>query len=813
MKKIISKQIATVAYCITLFSAYAKEIKPVASWTANNNDNSLIYRTQDNNKVISMNVKFYEIKEGNKSSLYAYFQNYNCDFKAQLPVSLWKRKGDFTVSGKFMLPNIEKNDPKRSSIIFLMQKVGLTVNRAGNKGAKGQLSFNVHGGKSKYGNKGGHRYIDSGIRVDDGRWHNFIICITQNKMMMWVDGKKIAKTPLLNESSNPLPFKNVLQIGGSAKGLCLRDLRFYNRALPNNFLQQQNNPSILTEKITLASNIAPCAELLQVKAISGKMRLPFQRPTDATVTDTLRLVATPGEYEPVSFVIHAKTNLPKIIFRKSALYSKDSAIKAENIDIKLVKCWYQAGTAWETIRNIQHVRVLTPELLLNDDSLVKVDYNSKRNYVKVNYPGNAKYIEMTSTSTRGQPGMNNDQFPVKDSEKLLPFSVKKDQYKQIWLTVHVPQNTKPGLYNGKIEMFSDEKSIGNLKLKLRVLPFKLASPKTYYNLNNIFASSIYYKGILASKGTLTGWNKNETQYRADLQNMLSHGVTAPMLHELERKNDFKDFERALRIREELGISNDPLYLLGRERNLGYNNTTDPKKIAQAVSFLREILAIARKHGIKQVYVYGIDESAGSTLEKQKTIWKAFHKEGVKVYEAGFMRRTPTPFELAGGYLDTLISSGQYNHEWAKQWHSKGGKIWSYQNPQGGVENPLAYRRGFGFPLWKANYDGACTYVYNHGYGHTWNDFDHKLWRDHNLTYPTINGVIDTIAWEGYREAMDDIRYGTTLKEYIAKAAQSSNPRKKNLAIEASKWLNSVDTENRDLDTIRLEVINWILKLR
>jgi hypothetical protein len=612
-----------------------------------------------------------------------------------------------------------------------------------------------------------------------------------------------------------MPYSKSLKIGGNGKGLWISSLRFYDKALPKSTIVEQPLPKTLKEKITLPAGIQPKAELLKVKAVSSEMRLPFKRPSDAEKTDTLRLAVTPGEYEPASFVIHALTNLPDITIKASDLEGSKGSINNKNIDIKLVKCWYQAGSAWTNIRNMPNVKVLTPELMLNDDSLVKVDYAKKHNYIKLHTKSGIKYVEMTSRSRAGQPGMRNDQFPVKDSDKLLPFSVRKGLFKQIWVTVHVPKSSKSGIYTGNIELTSGGKKIGGFKLKLRVLPFKLATPKAYYSLNNTFVSSIYYKGILADKGTLTGWNKTEEQYRADLKNMLAHGVTDPMIHELEVKKDFKDFERALRIRREVGISNEPLYLLGKEQNLGYRNTTDPKKIAEAVAYLRKILAVAKKHGIKQVYVYGIDESKGSLLKSQITIWKALHKEGVKVYEAGYMGYHPTAFDLVGGHLDVLICWGapKPSREYSRLWHSKGGKIWCYGNPQGGVENPLAYRRGFGLPLWKANYDGACTYVYNHGYGHTWNDFDGRLWRDHNLTYPTVNGVIDTIAWEGYREAMDDIRYGTTLKEYIAKAKKSGNTRKHRLAVQAEKWLEKADVNKRDLDTVRLQIINWILKLR
>ena len=45
----------------------------------------------------------------------------------------------------------------------------------------------------------------------------------------------------------------------------------------------------------------------------------------------------------------------------------------------------------------------------------------------------------------------------------------------------------------------------------------------------------------------------------------------------------------------------------------------------------------------------------------------------------------------------------------------------------------------------------------------------RTYRDHVFAYPTLNGVIDTIQWEGFREAVDDVRYLTTLCARIAKA--------------------------------------------
>ncbi len=275
------------------------------------------------------------------------------------------------------------------------------------------------------------------------------------------------------------------------------------------------------------------------------------------------------------------------------------------------------------------------------------------------------------------------------------------------------------------------------------------------------------------------------------------------------------FERVLKIRQEVGMDNSKLYIHAQS-NWGLKTNDDPKAIAKAVREIKAAKQVAKKYGCKEFYVYAIDEARGDLVTQQRNIWDAFHKQaGVKIYVAGSMHHKPTSFELSGDILDLLVNLAMPKREFADLWHSEGHDIWCYGNPQGGIEDPLAFRRNFGLVLWKAKFDGACTYCYSLGYGHPWNDFDSPRWRDHNFTYPTVEGVVDTIAWEGYREAMDDIRYGTTLKQLIAEALSGSamDAEKKSIAKEADAWLEDIDENTRNLDTVRMGIIQYILKLR
>ena len=105
------------------------------------------------------------------------------------------------------------------------------------------------------------------------------------------------------------------------------------------------------------------------------------------------------------------------------------------------------------------------------------------------------------------------------------------------------------------------------------------------------------------------------------------------------------------------------------------------------------------------------------------------------------------------------------------------------------------------------FDGAMDYAYQHGFTHVWNDFDSTSYRDHNFTYPTVNGVIDTVQWAGFREGVDDVRYMTTLENLIA------NSDDKATADEAQAWLDALEPKTADLDDVRARMVEWIGKLR
>ncbi|MDD2708888.1 MAG: hypothetical protein PHV34_12960 [Verrucomicrobiae bacterium] len=518
--------------------------------------------------------------------------------------------------------------------------------------------------------------------------------------------------------------------------------------------------------------------------------------------------AARGEYEPASFAIHSQKDIDDFLPETTPLIhsNKKDIIPPECIDLKIVKCWYQAGTAGKSMEQMKNTRVLIPELLVNDDELVRVDHDKKANYLKSFKAGGNQYANISDPHevSIGNPNyslLSIEKFPVKDAARLLSAKIPKDSNKQYWLTVKVPDNAAPGRYAGKINLLSGGKLLAELPVRLEVYPFAL--PEPYY------ASSIYYRAVLSEKypnGTISSEYKSEKQLLAELIDLRAHGVTNPTFYQpFENKDLVKKY---LELRHQAGMKTGGLYYC-----YGINiNRDDTKESGENLSRqVGEVMDFFRPYGFKNVYFYGRDEATGKELTIQRLSWETVRRAGGKIFVAGKPNENS---QRTSDIQDLLICSSYPLKTEAAKWHAKNHRIWNYGNPFGGVENPAIYRKNYGLLLWQNDYDGACTFAYQCSYQNLWNDFDGK-YRDHNFTYPTTDGVIDTIAWEGYREAVDDVRYLTALTAAIQAAKTTNHPQKKQAVITAENFLAALkqcDLDRENLDSLRRQIADHIMQL-
>ena len=544
------------------------------------------------------------------------------------------------------------------------------------------------------------------------------------------------------------------------------------------------------------------------KAITDEKILPHTFVGSPFPSTELAVTACPGEYEPATFSVSAYRQVKGLRVTATELKSERHTIPAKAIDIYAVKCWFQSGVeSWETDKC-----VLTPELLLKDDSLVKVDLEKKENWLRRNNTDDtAEYVLIS-----GPTSENTKDIQPQDAKTLQPVDIPKETIKQFWVTVHVPKDAVAGEYRGTLTLSATNAPPTELTVRVKVLPFALEKPVLRY--------SIYYRAKLTKddRGSIGSEYKSRKQFEAELLDMQAHGVDYPISYQ---EYDEELLAQMFEIREKVGLPKGSFYTIGTF--VGNPQSDDKETLEALTKNVKKWKQFVKEFGYDEIYFFGLDEAKGALLKSQRTAWETVHEAGGKI----FVACAEGAFELVGDLLDLAIYSGVpavlgptfpyrngvlYSYAYdsapipaeAAKFHKAGNKIFSYGNPMVGMEVPESYRRNYGVVLWRAGYDGAMNYAYQHAFNQVWNDFDHESVRDHTFTYMTVDGVIGTVEWEGWREGVDDVRYLSTLLKAIEKAKTE----KPELATEAQDWVDAIDPKG-DLDVLRSKMIERILRLK
>ncbi|MGZ9584287.1 hypothetical protein [Paenibacillus marinisediminis] len=575
-----------------------------------------------------------------------------------------------------------------------------------------------------------------------------------------------------------------------------------------------------------------------VPAVSPIKRLPDLLPEDGAISDQLSVISAQGEFEAASFVLAPLGDVNAVTFTVSDLTGEKSTIPANAVDLHVVKTWYQGGTAWQSYFADSAKSVLVPELLLHDENLIKVDHARKGNSLRIDYPDGAKYVDISNIPATK---FNTYNEPVADSPILLPITLKQGESKQMWLTSHVPSDTPAGTYTGTIDILADGISAGQITLKIRVLPFELPKPKTYYDLNKDFYVMLYHQSRVKENLKTANGNMKlvETKLLNDYRNLVDHNVLniPGPLYSIEDK---AAFTKQIDLMQQAGLSLNPLfgvrqtfapyhifttytgYLSAKaayEANPTQENKlkmdklyTDWRKgIDDHKASLDEAIDFVSNYvGHTNLYFDGWDEPGWSMLQYEQELWKYIQDKGFKVFSTG--NESHYRLDVKENFLNIV---GEPTREKAETWHSFGDDkiITNYAYPHTGPENPDLMRQRHGMWVYKANYDATYNYIFYEGPPNIWNDNSiQDEFRNFNLVYPTQTDLIDTIAWEGYREGIDDIRYATKLKQLAADAIASGQQERANAANNALTWLEEVDERSTNQDLLRLEMIRHILHM-
>ncbi len=147
-------------------------------------------------------------------------------------------------------------------------------------------------------------------------------------------------------------------------------------------------------------------------------------PTAETAGRELAATATPGEYEPITVAVHLLGEVGDLTVEASDI----GPIAADSVDIR-------------------HVRYMR---------------------ARPNYVGMGLYRIVPDVL---EPMWMFHQREIYDP--AAPVGLDAGVTHRFWLTLKVPEDAQPGIYEGSVTVRDDRGGVGSVPVRLRVLPFKL----------------------------------------------------------------------------------------------------------------------------------------------------------------------------------------------------------------------------------------------------------------------------------------------------------------------------------------------------
>jgi hypothetical protein len=545
-----------------------------------------------------------------------------------------------------------------------------------------------------------------------------------------------------------------------------------------------------------------CLVHYAVPPMAATMRLPQAFPVDGQALAPVSIIAAQDEYEPGSFLLYSFQDIASAQLSISDLKTESGqTFPKENLDLKVVKVWYQNANAWFSYFSDVGL-TLVPELLLHDENLIRVDTQTQANYARVQSPSGFREVWISAPYEVAVPFDHYDPGFV-DAPSLKPVTLQAGRFKQFILTAHTTPATTPGLYKGAITVEIPGQAQYAIPVAVKVLPFTLPSPKAYLDPKKDFIVSL-----------MGHWPDLPVTHPANLptlQNLRQHNI----LH--SGPGGAPTPALSAKYVPLLKAAGFDLSILLMRHSLPWEGTHDgaPFTFDQLMSIRRAAGAwrsfCMANFGHANAYLCLGDEPSAAWVMKTRQVWRVVQEAGLKAQLAGHEHL----FTKAGYILDLHQSAGTPDQqEHARQRQAIDfGHIGFYANQHNGSENPDFVRRQHGMLGYLAGLSAVDNYEFAYG---PWNDRATPLYKPMVLAYPISNGLVDTLAWEGFREAIDDVRYATALKQAAQEAIDSGSAAGDLTRVyagrQALQWLTLLDASTTDLAAIRLEMISKILKL-
>jgi hypothetical protein len=476
---------------------------------------------------------------------------------------------------------------------------------------------------------------------------------------------------------------------------------------------------------------------------------PHTAPRAEELNPELRLFATPGEYEPVNFIVHPLRDLAAARVTVSAI----GPVAADRVDVR-------------------HVRFLR----------ARPNYTVLHRYRVV-------------------------------PDVLEPFErleLSAGENARFWLTVHVPEDAPPGDYRGQVT-FACSGGQAQVPIRLRVLPIRLREDPgklfgIYYRHPLDLAASApdeisreYFRRRadlehtdMVAHGTrnvvLSAWSppadaQGRFQFRWELlEEKLAlwkkHGFRGPIVMSFNTDGVYRKHMRESYGSHLRGVK-EPPEEFGRE----------------LTALVRAIEAERQKRGWPEFLYYPVDEPSTepAAVNFMVTVLKACKAAGVRTYVTA--DPTHEQFEPLRPWVDVWCTQpfAPDRETVLADMRARRVEYWCYPNHVNGENDhtPVAgARMTYGFGFWRSGFLTLIPWIYSWRIGDPFNYLDGSSMDFFNRHAP--DGTPMPVAlWEAYREGYDDYRYVFTLEQLIAAARRSGKPAANQAAESAARELKFV----------------------
>lgn len=466
-------------------------------------------------------------------------------------------------------------------------------------------------------------------------------------------------------------------------------------------------------------------------------------PDPSAVGAPVKIQAMRDEYESGCLNVFALNDNCSVLPAVGDLKGPGGAtLPGSAFDVRVLKGWYQAGKGG--FQDPSGVGVWVNELLLKDDSMISSDHAAGRNTV----------------------------HRINDTVELQPVKIDKFESRQFWLTVKVPADQVPGLYEGTVSVISNGAEVAKVPLQVQVLPLTMEKGK--------FTYTMYYYGLLG-KG-----EKTDRIYEADLKLMSEYGFTSVFVQDgaphkqsadgMVTEYDFSTIRKALELRKKYGLTGRTVLMGGSwhtkpidtlYRRTFEELTASPVYQHNWTLFGKGFTELANKLGFAHAYVYGLDEpgydSTGKKMKIQKLLCEWGTQSGFNIASAITLSAAETIKEiLAVPILDSpsAVIGAQ------RRKLPLSGEAWLYTHPN---EDPTYDRLFAGLLIWYGGYTGAAPWIYQLTHKREgWDDWAANPYgyRLQSYAYPGGGGPVPTRQLAGFREGADDVKYLEMLENRV-----------------------------------------------